>query len=81
MSDKPWEQVLIESDKVDAAAHSLGSTLASPFMILAFVGLAGVPDYGLTELGLIESKTQEFIPVIVCCRCPQHIHKPQSDEL
>jgi len=75
MSDKPWEQVLAESDQVDAAAHSLGSTLSSPFMILAFVGLAGVPDYGLTELGLIDSFKQEFVPVVVCCRCPQHIHK------
>lgn len=75
MSDKPWEQVLIESDAVDAAAHSLGSELASPFMILAFVGLAGVPDYGLTELGLIDAPSQQFIPVVVCCRCPQHIHK------
>jgi adenine deaminase len=76
MSDLPWEQVLEQSDTVDAAAHSLGSTLNSPFMILAFVGLAGVPDYGLTEKGLIDSRTMSFIPVLVCCRCPQHAHRP-----
>ncbi|WP_317930071.1 adenine deaminase [Halioxenophilus sp. WMMB6] len=75
MSDQPWESVLQASDEVDAAAHSLGSQLPSPFMILAFVGLAGVPDYGLTELGLIDSFQQEFIPVVVCCRCPQHAHQ------
>ncbi|MFV8816333.1 adenine deaminase [Haliea sp. E17] len=75
MSDLPWEQVLEQSDAVDAAARALGSTLNSPFMILAFVGLAGVPDYGLTEKGLIDSYNMEFIPVVVCCRCPQHIHQ------
>ncbi|MEE4661364.1 MAG: adenine deaminase C-terminal domain-containing protein [Halieaceae bacterium] len=74
MSDKPWEAVLKESEAVDAAAHSLGCQLHSPFMILAFVGLAGVPDYGLTEKGLIDAPTQRFIPVVVCCRCPQHVH-------
>jgi adenine deaminase len=46
-------------------------------MILAFVGLAGVPDYGLTELGLIDTPTQSFVPVLVCCRCPQHAHAGQ----
>ena len=74
MSDLPWEQVLEQSDEVDAAAAALGCTITAPFMILAFVGLAGVPDYGLTERGLIDSKTQSFIPVLKCCRCPLHIH-------
>lgn len=74
MSDRAWEEVLLESDAVNSAATELGSTLHSPFMILAFVGLAGVPDYGLTEKGLIDAPTQSFIPVVVCCRCPQHVH-------
>ena len=55
-----------------AAARSLGCAIASPFMILSFVGLAGVPDYGLTERGLIDTFTQTFLPVLVCCRCPAH---------
>jgi adenine deaminase len=79
MSDKTWEETLALSDKVDAAAHALGSSLPSPFMILAFVGLAGVPDYGLTEKGLIDSSNQEFIPVVVCCRCPSHIHNLEAE--
>jgi len=74
MSDLPWEQVLEQSDEVNAAAAALGCTIVAPFMILAFVGLAGVPDYGLTERGLIDSATQSFIPVLKCCRCPLHIH-------
>ncbi|WP_420637853.1 adenine deaminase [Candidatus Poriferisocius sp.] len=74
MSDRPWEQVYEESVAANQAAASLGCRIPSPYMILAFVGLAGVPDYGLTEKGLIDTFTQSFLPVLVCCRCPQHIH-------
>jgi len=74
MSDKPWEQVVEELERVNEAAAELGSEMHAPFMILAFVGLAGIPDYGLTEKGLIDTPTQTFIPVVQCCRCPQHVH-------
>ncbi len=73
MSDRPWEEVHESLDEVTAAARSLGCTIDSPFMILSFVGLAGVPDYGLTEKGLIDAFTQTFLPVLVCCRCPTHV--------
>ncbi len=76
MSDRPFEEVLEASDGVNAAARGLGCEVASPFMILAFVGLAGVPDYGLTERGLIDTPTQSFVPVVMCCRCPSHVHDP-----
>lgn len=72
MSDRPWEEVHAGLEEVTAAARSLGCAIASPFMILSFVGLAGVPDYGLTEKGLIDTFTQTFLPVLVCCRCPAH---------
>ncbi|WP_420437649.1 adenine deaminase C-terminal domain-containing protein [Candidatus Poriferisocius sp.] len=74
MSDQPWERVYDQSIEANHAAASIGCEIASPYMILAFVGLAGVPDYGLTEKGLIDTMTQSFIPVLLCCRCPQHIH-------
>jgi adenine deaminase len=81
MSDKPWEVVNAESHAVNEVAASLGCTIQAPFMIMSFVGLAGVPDFGLTELGLIETATQTFAPVVlatdmdtVCCRCPTHTH-------
>ena len=70
-----WEQVVKGVDRVNLAARAMGSKIPAPFMILAFVGLAGVPDYGLTEKGLIDSLTQSFIPVVQCCRCPTHVHE------
>ena len=73
MSDQPWETVYAETTAANRAARELGCTMRSPYMILSFVGLAGVPDYGLTEKGLIDATTQEFIPVLICCRCPQHL--------
>ncbi|MEM1112497.1 MAG: adenine deaminase C-terminal domain-containing protein [Pseudomonadota bacterium] len=74
MSDRPWEEVMAASKTVNAAAHSLGCGMEAPFMILAFVGLAGVPDYGLTEKGLIDAPTQTFIPVVLECRGPEEAH-------
>lgn len=81
MSDQPWETVQAQSVAVNEAAGSLGCTIAAPFMIMAFVGLAGVPDLGLTERGLIDVATQAFTDVVltplpgqVCCRCPTHAH-------
>ncbi len=81
MSDRPWEDVKTASELVNVAAESIGCTIAAPFMILAFVGLAGVPDLGLTERGLIDVATQGFCEVVLtpqvgqrCCRCPSHAH-------
>ena len=81
MSDQPWENVRQQSIAANKAAAGLGCTIHSPFMIMAFIGLAGVPDLGLTEKGLIETASQSFTPVVlgmraglVCCRCPDHMH-------
>ncbi|MSQ73446.1 MAG: adenine deaminase [Betaproteobacteria bacterium] len=81
MSDQPWEIVREQSIAADAAARELGCDIRAPFLIMSFIGLAGVPDLGLTERGLIETRSQSFIDVVlqtragmVCCRCPQHRH-------
>ncbi|MCU1396321.1 MAG: Adenine deaminase [Ilumatobacteraceae bacterium] len=81
MSDEPWEIVRDQSVAVNAAAAALGCTIQAPFMIMAFIGLAGVPDLGLTEKGLIDVASQSFVDVVltalpgqVCCRCPTHAH-------
>jgi len=81
MSDAPWEAVHARSQEVNQAARELGCTIDAPFMIMAFIGLAGVPDLGLTERGLIDVASQSFVDVLltavagqVCCRCPSHAH-------
>jgi adenine deaminase len=81
MSDQPWEVAHEQLRRVESAAAGLGCAIRSPFMILSFVGLAGIPDLGLTELGLVETATQAFTPVTLgnsvqplACRCPSHVH-------
>ena len=81
MSDQPWETVRQQSIAANKAAAGLGCMIHSPFMIMSFIGLAGVPDLGLTEKGLIDTASQSFTNVVlgmraglVCCRCPDHVH-------
>lgn len=81
MSDQPWEIVLEQSVSANQAAAILGCKIKAPFMIMAFIGLVGVPDLGLTEKGLIETASQSFTNLLlglqagmVCCRCPSHAH-------
>jgi adenine deaminase len=81
MSDQPWEVVRDQSLACDEAARTIGCEMPAPFLIMSFIGLAGVPDLGLTERGLIETKSQSFTDVVlgakgglVCCRCPSHMH-------
>jgi len=76
MSDQPWEVVLEQSRAVNAAAAALGCRIHAPFMILAFVGLGGVPDLGLSETGLLDVASQTPIDVVLeldgerpVCRC------------
>lgn len=66
MSSEPWEKVRNDSLACDDAVHNiLGSRMKAPFMIASFVGLVGVPDLGLTELGLVDCKTQGLMDVVL----------------
>lgn len=66
MSSEPWEKVRDNSLACDDAVHNvLGSKMNAPFMIASFVGLVAVPDLGLTELGLIDCKTQGLMDVVL----------------
>lgn len=84
MSDAPWEETSALLEAAHRAVTDLGCSIHSPFMIMSFVGLGGVPDLGLTEMGLIDSARQEFAEVVlatettpsgdtrVLCRCVTH---------
>lgn len=55
MSSAPWEAVRDQSLELDKIVRQeLGCTMEqNPFLIASFIGLVGVPDLGLTELGLV----------------------------
>jgi adenine deaminase len=65
VSDAPWEETAQALREGHAATAELGCAIDSPYMILSFVGLAVVPDLGITELGLIDTYLQDFVDVLL----------------
>ena len=65
MSEKDWRTVDRELQAINQVAKEMGCLIESPFMIMAFIGLAGVPDLGLTEKGLIDVESQCFVDTVV----------------
>jgi adenine deaminase len=66
MSSEPWEKIRDGSITCDDAVRTiLGGKLKSPFMIASFIGLVGVSDLGLAEIGLIDCKTQGLMDVVL----------------
>lgn len=61
MSDRPVETVRRQLEGVIAAARSLGTPLADPFMTLGFLALPVIPDLKLTDKGLVD--VTRFTPV------------------
>ena len=45
--------------QLDEAARSPGCRLAPPFMYLIFLSITAIPDYAITDLGLIDCVTLE----------------------
>ncbi|QEW01872.1 adenine deaminase C-terminal domain-containing protein [Microbacterium lushaniae] len=65
MSAAPFEQTAAALAHGHAVTAELGCPIASPYIILSFVGLYVVPDLGLTERGLIDAATQTFVDVLM----------------
>jgi adenine deaminase len=54
VADLPPEQMAAKEAELDDAARRLGCTFASPFMYLIFLSVTAIPDYAMTDLGLID---------------------------
>ncbi len=68
MSLEPLEVVVEGLDRVNRAAREvLGSVLKAPFMQLEFVTLPTVPEYGLTDKGLIDSRRYTIVDPVIGC--------------
>jgi adenine deaminase len=82
MASAPWEEVRDDSLACDKAVHEvLGSKMKAPFMIASFIGLVGVPDLGLTELGLVDCKTQSLMDVVLPEGVEEWETKPNSSSV
>jgi adenine deaminase len=54
VADLPPQDMALMEAQLDEAARGLGCRLASPFMYLIFLSITAIPDYAITDLGLID---------------------------
>ncbi len=60
VSDQPLENVMKQTELLNAAASTLGCSLSAPFMSLSFLSLSPIPDLKLTDQGLIDATKLEL---------------------
>jgi adenine deaminase len=65
MGDVPWERTAAALEEAHLAAAALGCRIRSPYMVLSFVGLVVVPEFGLSDLGLVDVARQELVPLVL----------------
>lgn len=65
MSDKSIEEMSDLVEQMEQTWVEMGSTLPSPFMTMALIPLACLPETRLTNRGMVDCRTFEFIDLIV----------------
>ncbi|MBD2338465.1 adenine deaminase [Calothrix sp. FACHB-156] len=65
MSTEDGYKVAQKYAQLDAWVKQLGTTLAAPFMTLAFMALLVIPDLKLSDRGLFSGKNFQFVPLWV----------------
>jgi adenine deaminase len=61
MSDEPVEEVADQITKLDAAWKEMGCVINSPYMTMALMALACLPELRLTNRGLVDCRTFNFV--------------------
>ena len=65
MSDKPLEEMSQMVENLEQAWAKIGCTMPSPFMTMALIALACLPELRLTNRGLVDCTTFQFVPLEV----------------
>jgi adenine deaminase len=65
MSELPSAQIITELEKMNSIYQKLGGKLPAPFMTISFISLPTVPEFGLTDRGLIDVRNHKIIPPII----------------
>lgn len=68
MSDRPLAEVAAAVAQLDQAWKALGCNLVSPFMTMALLALAVLPELRLTNRGLVDTVNFQFVDLIVAER-------------
>lgn len=65
MNDKPAEEMSELVEALEAAWAQIGCSMPSPFMTMALIPLACLPELRLTNRGLVDCRTFQFVPLEV----------------
>lgn len=65
MSLEPVRAVRDQLERLIEIAHDMGATLQDPFMTLSFMALPVIPELKLTDMGLIDVRKFEVVPLFV----------------
>ena len=65
MSDAPIEKVCQHIDVLLQVAAKLGCPLENPFMTLSFLALPVIPQLKITDHGLVDVDTFNFVPLFI----------------
>jgi adenine deaminase len=65
MAAEPAEKIEAKLDLLHSAARSLGCSLESPYMVLAFLALPVIPKLKLTDKGLVDVEKFKIVDVKV----------------
>ena len=64
MSDQPAQQVAAKADAMMAAMRACGCTLNNAYMQHSLLALVVIPELRISDLGLVDVRRFEFIPVV-----------------
>jgi adenine deaminase len=65
MSPWPIEKMNDAIEQLNHQVKELGSDILSPFMLLSFISLPTVPEYGLTNKGLVDVRNHTLISTLL----------------
>lgn len=66
MSDHPFEVAAAQrAELTEATQEHMGCALREPFPVLSFVGLPTVPEFGLSDMGLIDVAEKKLVNVVM----------------
>lgn len=71
ISDRPLEEVAAAVEQLDQAWKQLGCRMVSPFMTMALLALAVLPELRLTNRGLVDTVNFQFVDLIIAERMDQ----------
>lgn len=65
MNDESAEEMAADVATLEEAWKAIGCSMPSPFMTMALVPLACLPDLRLTNRDLVDCRTFQFVPLVV----------------